>query len=123
MGFVRARACRLAHLADPNTAPVVRRATPADAGALAQVAAATFVETFGHLYPPEDLSGFLATAYTLEKSRDQIADSAMGIWLALVGDEAAGFVVAGPCKLPVPGLESRAGEIQQLYVTPTHRPA
>ena len=35
--------------------PVIRRATPDDAGVVSQLATRTFTETFGHLYPAEDL--------------------------------------------------------------------
>ena len=41
----------------------IRRATVDDAAALSSLAARTFTETFGHLYPPEDLAFFLADAY------------------------------------------------------------
>ena len=32
-----------------------------------------------------------------------------------------GFALAGYCKLPVEGLERRAGELRQLYVKATHQ--
>lgn len=49
----------------PETA-TIRRATADDAAALAELGAATFVETFGHLYPTEDLQTFLARSHTQE---------------------------------------------------------
>lgn len=95
----------------------LRRATPRDAAALSDIGAATFVETFGHLYPPEDLSAFLAKAYSLEASQALLADAAVGVWFASTANAPpAAFVVAGPCKLPVPALDPTAGEIRQLYV-------
>jgi diamine N-acetyltransferase len=95
----------------------VRRATSEDAAALSDIGAATFVETFGHLYAAEDLNPFLAKAYSLEASQAVLADAGVGVWLASTADALpAAFVVAGPCKLPVPNLESAAGEIRQLYV-------
>lgn len=97
--------------------PIVRRATVADAEALARIGQVTFVETFGHLYPPEDLQQYLLKAYAVEKCRAQLTDPAMGVWFAIVEGEApAGFIVVGPCKLPVDNLEPTAGEVQQLYV-------
>ena len=96
--------------------PVVRRGTAADAAVLSEMAAATFVQTFGHLYPPGDLQEYLAKTYSVENCRKQLTDPAMGVWLALVEGEPAGFIVVGPCKLPVNDLEPTAGEIQQLYV-------
>lgn len=101
--------------------PHYRRATAADAESLARIAAATFIETFGHLYPPEDLQAYLAKTYTVEKSRSQLADPKTGVWFAtLENDEPAGFIVVGRCKLPVENLEPNAGEIQQLYVYSKH---
>ena len=38
---------------------LIRRATPDDAEAMSCIATDTFVETFGELYPPEDLAYFL----------------------------------------------------------------
>jgi diamine N-acetyltransferase len=95
----------------------LRRATPQDAAALSDIGAATFVETFGHLYPPEDLNPFLAKTYSLEASQALFADAGVGVWFASAGDAPpAAFVVAGPCKLPVPALEPTAGEVRLLYV-------
>src|SRR5262245_50789335 len=95
----------------------LRRATPRDAAALSDIGAATFVETFGHLYPPEDLNAFLAKTYSLEASQALLADRAVGVWFASAANAPpAAFVVAGPCKLPVPALEPTAGEIRLLYV-------
>jgi ribosomal protein S18 acetylase RimI-like enzyme len=102
------------------TAPTLRRASPEDAAVFANIAAATFVETFGHLYPPEDLQEYLATAYAVENCRKQLSNPAMGIWLASIVGELAGFIVVGPCKLPVPDLEPTAGEVQHLYVYAKH---
>ena len=45
----------------------IRRATPADADTLSDLASRTFVETFGHLYPQEDLAFFLGDAYAADK--------------------------------------------------------
>jgi diamine N-acetyltransferase len=104
----------------PAPVPLVRRANAADAPALSKIAAATFVETFGHLYPPEDLQAYLRKTYSLDRCREQLTDPAMGVWFAMLGDEPAGFIVVGRCKLPVANLEPTAGEIQQLYVYAKH---
>lgn len=100
-----------------NSALRIHRATATDATALAQIARDTFAETFGHLYPPEDLHAYLATACAIERCRDKLADQNTAVWFATPGaNEPAGFIVAGPCKLPVEKLEIAAGEVQQLYV-------
>src|SRR6185436_19294709 len=103
--------------------PVIRRASVADAAALSCVASETFVETFGHLYPPADLNAYLPKTYALERCRAQLDNPTMGVWFATFSDNPAqpvGFIVVGPCKLPVENLEPHAGEIQQLYVYAKH---
>jgi ribosomal protein S18 acetylase RimI-like enzyme len=100
----------------------VRRATTSDAAEIATLAEMTFTETFGYLYPPEDLASFVASAYTREACLETLADPRVASWL--VGPEraaAVGFAVAGYCKLPVVGLEPTAGELRQLYVLATHQ--
>lgn len=98
-------------------AAILRRATLDDAAALGELGAATFVETFGHLYPPEDLQEFLAKNYTPEASARVLADPQRAVWFAELKDgRNAGFIVVGACKLPVEELETAAGEVQQLYV-------
>ena len=97
--------------------PNVRRATPSDVAALAQLGAATFTETFGHLYPPEDLQAFLGGSHSLDAWRRTLADSQRAIWIATLADATPiGFIAVGACKLPVDNREPAAGEIQQLYV-------
>jgi diamine N-acetyltransferase len=95
----------------------VRRATVEDAAALAEIGAATFVETFGHLYPPEDLQAFLAKSHSRENWARTLADPQRAVWLAQhANGRNIGFLLVGACKLPVQDLEPTAGEIQQLYV-------
>jgi ribosomal protein S18 acetylase RimI-like enzyme len=95
----------------------LRRAGPQDAAALSDIGTTTFVETFGHLYSPEDLGPFLAKTYALEASQALLADTGVGVWFASTANAPpAAFVVAGPCKLPVLALEPTAGEVRLLYV-------
>lgn len=51
----------------------LRVATPEDAAALGALASRTFSETFGHLYPPEQLSAFIAETYNIDTMRSDIA--------------------------------------------------
>jgi ribosomal protein S18 acetylase RimI-like enzyme len=97
--------------------PTIRRATAADSAVLAQLGEVTFVETFGTLYPPEDLAAFLSKTFTSDALRKLIEEPTVGIWLALAPDDTPiGFVVVGKCKLPVENVEPTAGEVRQLYV-------
>lgn len=100
----------------------IRRAGIADAATLADITARTFTETFGHLYPPEDLADYLRGSCSTESCRKLLADPKVGAWL--IGAGAAppvGYATAGPCKLPVENLEAEAGEIRQLYVLASHQ--
>lgn len=84
---------------------------------MAELGGGTFVETFGHLYPPEDLQTFLAKNHTPESWTGTLADPQRGIFLAEHSSgRKIGFICVGACKLPVQDLEATAGEIQQLYV-------
>lgn len=95
----------------------IRRGQPEDAPALAQLAAATFTETFGHLYRPEDLHAFLTGSQTVATYGPLLQDPRIAIWVVVrPSGKLCGFLTAGPCKLPVPGLEATAGEIRQIYL-------
>jgi ribosomal protein S18 acetylase RimI-like enzyme len=99
---------------------VIRRAIPDDASALAALGAATFTETFGHLYPPEDLQTFLAT-HSVEAWDRVLRDPRSATWIAeLEARSQVGFIVVGACKLPVENCEPTAGEVKQLYVLARH---
>ncbi|HEY2359175.1 MAG TPA: GNAT family N-acetyltransferase [Phenylobacterium sp.] len=96
--------------------PLIRRAGSADAPALAAIGAQTFTETFGHLYPPADLAGFLAEAYSLERTRADLADPAKASWLVEADGRVAGYALAGPCALPHQDVTADCGELKRLYL-------
>lgn len=96
--------------------PTLRRAGPADASLLAELGAATFSETFAHLYPPEDLRAFLSESHTPEAHAQILADPSQAVWLAMSGEAAAGYAHAGPCGLPHPDVTPRCLELKRLYV-------
>lgn len=97
--------------------PLLRRAVPQDADQLASLGAATFTETFGHLYPPEDLQAFLQNAHSVPAWVKTLTDPHTAVWVVeLCNGRKIGFIGVGNCKLPLPDLEQTAGEIQQLYV-------
>jgi len=99
----------------------IRRATADDASTLCALAERTFVETFGHLYPPEDLADYLATAYPVALQREQLASGDYAAWLLEVDGEAVGFAFAGPCGLPHPDVVPGDGELKRLYVLRDHQ--
>lgn len=98
------------------TTPTIRRATRADAEALSRIGAETFSETFGHLYPPQDLATFLETAYAVETSRRDLADPDKAVWLVEAGGAVVGHALAGPCDLPHDEVTTTCGELKRLYI-------
>ena len=91
-----------------------RDARPGDAAALAELHRRSFVETFGHLYRPEDLAAFLA-GLSEQGFRGELLDGRHQVRFAEAEGEPVAFVKLGPITLPVrptrPALEFR-----QLYV-------
>lgn len=106
---------------EANSTASIRRAVASDASALASLGARTFTETFGHLYPREDLEGFLSNSHSVETWTRSLADQSRAVWVAMLGTEPIGFIAVGACKLPVPDREPNAGEVQQLYVLSQHQ--
>ncbi len=101
---------------------VIRRATPDDAATLAALGARTFTETFGHLYPEEDLCAFLEESHAPQAYARWLADPAYALWLAQTADgEAIGYALAGPCGLPHPDVRPGDGELKRLYVRAGHQ--
>ncbi len=91
-----------------------RQATPADAPRMADLGTRTFIETFGHLYTPENLSAFLVN-HSEENWARELADPAFAIRIAEAGDELAAYVKIGPPSLPFEPKGTPI-ELRQLYV-------
>jgi diamine N-acetyltransferase len=91
-----------------------RDAGPEDATRLAELFAASFTETFGHLYRPEDLAAFLKQ---LDEAgwAEELADPGLRIRLAEADGKPVGFAKVGTITLPVTP-ERPATELRQLYI-------
>ncbi|HEX2562047.1 GNAT family N-acetyltransferase [Phenylobacterium sp.] len=96
--------------------PTIRRAGSADAARLADLGAATFTDTFAHLYPPEDLAHFLAETHAEGAHAEILADPRQAVWLAMAADRPVGYAHAGPCNLPHADVTPRCLELKRLYV-------
>ena len=94
----------------------IRRATAQDAQVVSALAATTFTETFGALYPPDDLAAFLREAYAVERQRTILSHADYAVWLLEDDGEAVGHIAAGPCGLPHPDAAPGDGEIKRLYL-------
>ena len=100
---------------------ILRPATLADAPALAQLGATTFVAAFGHLYREEDLTAFLAQVHDPDAVAGEISGDSCTHCLV----EHEGALIAY-CKLRYPShyvSHSDAAnplELGQLYALPGH---
>jgi GNAT superfamily N-acetyltransferase len=99
----------------------IRRATETDAEVLQRLGTTTFTETFGHLYPPEDIEVFLAEAYGLERTRRDLAHPEKATWLLEDDGRAVGYALVGPCDLPHAEVQPSDGEVKRLYLLASHR--
>ncbi|NUT00640.1 MAG: GNAT family N-acetyltransferase [Sphingomonas sp.] len=85
-----------------------------DAEAIDRIFRESFIDTFAHLYRPEDLEAFLIK-FSLDAWRAELGDGRFTFRLAEADNQPIGFVKLGPPELPIqangPWLELR-----QLYV-------
>lgn len=91
-----------------------RRAGVGDASAIDRTFRSSFVDTFAHLYRPEDLEAFLGK-FTLDAWQSELGDERFLFRLAEADGEPIGFVKLGPQELPVHADGSWI-ELRQLYV-------
>ena len=97
--------------------PTIRRASTADAAALATIAARTFRDTFGADNRPEDLALYLATAYGAEQQSRELTDPAM---LTLVAERDGALVAFAQLRRGVaPGCVTGPAPIElwRFYLT------
>lgn len=95
---------------------VIRRAGPGDAAALAAVGAATFIESFGHLYVPADLQAFLEESHSIDAYAAALSKPDYALWIAERDGSAIGYAQAGPCGLPHADVHPGDGELKRLYL-------
>ncbi|MBY0519247.1 MAG: GNAT family N-acetyltransferase [Sphingomonas sp.] len=93
---------------------VHRDATLADAETLSALGKATFVETFGHLYTPENLALFLEN-HRIETWQAQLADPDYAIRIVEEAGEAIAYAKLGPPSLPFTP-RGRPIELRQIYI-------
>lgn len=94
--------------------PTYRVAGLDDAEAIDRVFRDSFLDTFAHLYRPEDLESFLAN-FSLEAWRAELGDKRFKFRLAEAEGQPIGFAKLGPPELPVEA-EGPWIELRQLYV-------
>ena len=99
----------------------LRVATADDAAPLARLAARLFEEAFAADNTPEDMAGYLATAFTEERQRSELEDPGSRVWVAVPpgaadpGD-AAGYAQVRRAAGPACVTARRPAELARLYV-------
>ena len=98
----------------------IRPCTPADAGRLSVVAAATFIETYAGIVDGEDLVAHCGTTHAPAAYAALLANPARPLFLATMepGEAPVGFLLMGPPDLPV---ETRAGDMELTRIYALHR--
>jgi ribosomal protein S18 acetylase RimI-like enzyme len=97
--------------------PVIRLGVPADAAALAELAARTFSDTFAADNRPEDMAAHEAEAYSTVIQGRELADPNITTLIVELRGELAGF--AQIRRAPVPDCVKGASPIElwRFYVT------
>ena len=91
-----------------------RDATAADAEAIAELGRRTFVETFGHLYSPDNLAIFLEGHYAT--SWEAVLASGAAVRLAEAQGVPIAYARIDRPSLPFDPGDRPAAELRQLYV-------
>jgi diamine N-acetyltransferase len=94
----------------------VRLGTPADAAALAELAAATFRDAFGADNRPEDLALHLTRSYGIAQQTAELSDPAITTLLAFVDGALAGYAQLRPGRAPACVTASHPIELWRFYV-------
>ena len=108
--------------AEPATETVtLRRATPADASALALVGAATFLEAFTWMLPGADIIAHCAKHHTPEAYAAYLAEPTTRITLALTGpnpepDVPVGYAMLTAPELPTFNVLPTDIELKRIYL-------
>jgi ribosomal protein S18 acetylase RimI-like enzyme len=102
---------------DGSDRPVIRRAGPEDAAALALVGGATFLETYAEIVPGRDMIAHVADKHAPAVYAAWADDPAMCAWIAETRTGApAGYLVLIPATLPVEAPLADDLEVLRIYV-------
>lgn len=97
---------------------ILRDATPNECEAVAEFAAKTFTETFGHLYRPDNLLKHLFEKFSAGFFAEALAKGD-SIILQEEAGKMVGYAKIGHLSLPVkPPIPKGAQEIQRVYIDP-----
>lgn len=95
---------------------IIRTPAPEEALLLSMLGRQAFTETFGPLYPPEDLAAHLAKDYDPANLVHSLVSKNDHWRLAEWQGKPAGFVKWGQCNLPLEPVAPPQMELHRLYV-------
>lgn len=96
----------------------IRRGTVGDAGTLAPLAVKIFNDAFADnpLNKPEDMSVYIAEAFSLEQTRRELSDAETVFYIAEVGAEMIGYAKLQECSTEDCVADANPLELGRLYV-------
>lgn len=101
--------------------PCIETITPLQADILSGLARACFIETFGHLYPSDDLAAFLEASYAPDRLSREIEAEKSCVFGLFIDGEMVGYGQVGPVGLPHDEADlEQDGEIKRLYLLKAH---
>jgi len=95
---------------------IVRRGVPADAAALAEIAARTFADTFADANDPADMATYLASAYGVPQQTAELEDPDVVTLLALRDDLLVGYAQVRRHPPPACVAVERPVELRRFYI-------
>ncbi len=96
---------------------IIRYGTPDDAPTLSAFAARTFQEAFAAENDPDDMAAYMATAFTPDQQRIELADPANICLIASKGDDILGYtLIRTATEIPACVSGRPAIELSRFYV-------
>jgi ribosomal protein S18 acetylase RimI-like enzyme len=95
----------------------IRSGVPADASALAELAARTFIDTFTANTHPDDMKVYVADAYGPVQQGRELVDPDIATLLVLVDDQLAGYAQLRRKPAPACVTSGRPIELWRFYVS------
>jgi diamine N-acetyltransferase len=95
---------------------MIRRAVPADAETLTQLAVRTFYDAFASSNTPENMQAYMSAAFNLEGTERELADPRSKFLIAEVDGEPAGYAKLYEGEVPECVTGSDPIEIVRLYI-------
>lgn len=96
--------------------PVIRRATPEDAAALAEVGARLFDQTYAGSIPADEMVAHMAKDFGLVQQSAELVDPSTVSYLVEGGGEVVGFAQVRARALPTASEEPADVELWRIYL-------